>query len=142
MFKKATLSFIVMLILMVSMIFAGTYVTNVRPDRIITNSINGDAETIQVCVSISVVNVEDLIASITVNGGEKIFSNGYYYCAIDDILHIYFNKNEVIEYLIGAEIEGEAVVDLTGSFQSGDKIIDIEGSDVIEVINPTKKITK
>ena len=135
---RMVLSFSMILVLITSTVFADNIV-QVQPYKIVLNSIKGTADTIQVSVPISVVKVEDLEASISIGGGEGISSVGFYYCAIDDVLHIYFDKDEVIEYIMDNGIEGEVEAYLNGSFNNGDEVVDINGSDIVEVHNPTQK---
>lgn len=116
------------------------YTVRVEPDKIVPNAIAGKADDLQVSVLISVPSVEDLVASISIAGGEEITAIGYDYCAIDDVLHIYFDKDIVIKQILAAKLNGEVVVSLDCSFWDGDETVYIEGSDMIEVYNaPIKK---
>jgi hypothetical protein len=128
------LSFLMILVLITSTVFAET--VNVQPDKIVLNSEKGEADTIQVSVPIRVAKVEDLVASISIGGGKEIFSVGFYYCAIDDILHIYFEKDEVIGNIRENNLEGLVEVSLQGSFNNGDDVQYINGFDIVEVFDP------
>lgn len=131
MLRKVVLG--IMLILLITSV-ALSYTVRVQPDKIVPASANGMADTIQVSVIISVAEVKDLTASISIAGGDSIDNIDFYYCATDDVLHIYFDKDEVIDNLDG--LDGEVVVDLTASFTNGDSPVEIEGSDILEVFNP------
>lgn len=117
-----------------------SYTIRVEPDKIVPNAMNGKADDLQVSVLISVPKVEKLVASICIQEGEEIVAVGYDYCAIDDVLHIYFDKETVIKQILAANLDGEVVVSLAGSFWDGEETVFIEGSDTIEVYNaPIKK---
>ncbi len=137
MFKKLGLG--IVLVLGIAS-FGLSYTVRVEPDKIVPNSIAGKADDLQVSVLISVPSVKDLVASISIAGGEEIDAVGYDYCAIDDVLHIYFNKDTVIQQILAANLDGEVVVSLAGSFWDGEKTVLIEGFDTIEVYSaPVKK---
>ncbi len=117
-----------------------SYTVRVEPDKIVPNAWKGKAEDLQVSVLISVSSVEEFAASISIEGGDPIPAVGFDYCAIDDVLHIYFDKDAVIQQILAENLDGEVVVSLNCSFWDGDNEVFIVGSDAIEVYNaPVKK---
>lgn len=128
---------IVIALLMTSVVLG--YTVQVQPGKIVPNSKAGAADTIQVSVAISVSSVEDLVATISLGGGAAIYDIGFYYCAIDDILHIYFDKDTVIEQIEADGLDGAVDVYLECTFLSDEGPVEITGYDTIEVFNaPTK----
>lgn len=159
MLRRMVLSFLMIFVLITSTVFAEDVkieTFQVQPDRIVLNSDQGAADTIKfsfdlvACNGVEVeVKVED--ASISFNGIGEIDSTGSKYCAIDDILHIYFDKEKVIEVLRGPPlIVGDVdVLFLTGYIQyyTGTNcdvvnlhyFVDNDDYGTVEVINPGKK---
>ena len=137
MIKKMVLS-LSCVMLMVSAVFALDVTIRVKPDRIITNSVTGTDKDIKVSIPISVASMDNVKVTLTLEGegiveGSDVKSEGWKYCAIDDVLHIYFDKKKMIGAL--GDADGEVKVTLDGYYQNGDDEVVLHGEDWIEVLS-------
>jgi hypothetical protein len=81
--------------------------------------------------------ITDFEASLQIEGCSEIIASAtFYYCPYDDMLHIYFDKDEVLNCLEDNEIEGQVTVFVWGRFLNGTDLVGFSGSDVVEVLVP------
>jgi len=112
---------------------------DVNPYRII---LSGDScsEDIHVNVPMILITgdlITDFEASLQFEGcSEIIASASFYYCPYDNMLHIYFDKDAVLNCLEDNEIEGQVTVRVWGSFLNAGDLVEFSGYDVVEVLVP------
>ena len=124
----------------------------VQPDKIVLNSIKGTADTIKVSFPFHASTVEGVyVDSISFDYAEvedpAYLFIGFKYCLIDDILHIYFDKDKVIDFLnINVTDRGVVDVDLVVyiDYYDNDVLDTLEfvGDGTVEVVDPSKKESK
>jgi len=157
MLKKINLSIVCLLLVMLFAVqpcFAEEVNVSIEPDQIILNAggsgNSAAAQTIQASIG-GTGKVTECIADLTIDGADgastiAIKNCGSHYCVIDDILHIYFDRDAVLAELEAEGIgspEGDlctATVEATISYtdENGEHSKDISGSDDVTVINPEK----
>ena len=116
--------------------FADT--VNISPHRIVLCA-DGSSEDIQARIPMNLspgYSITDFEASLRFDGNsEVISSSGFYYCPLDNVLHVYFNKDAVLLYLKAHKIEGVVIADVWGQFDEGDASVEFSGSDRVEVLD-------
>lgn len=112
---------------------------NISPFKIILNA-DGNSEDIQARIPMVIAagnSITDFEASLRIdNANDTVVAIDFYYCAIDDILHIYFDRKEVLQYLKDNEIKGEVTAAVWGSFYDFDNLVEFSGYDDVVVIDP------
>ena len=113
---------------------------NISPFKIILNA-DGNSEDIQARIPMVLPaggSITEFDAALWFNSEtEEILAEGFYYCAIDDILHVYFDRTDVLDYLRGnKEIEDKVVANVWVGFFNGYDYVELSGFDVVEVIDP------
>jgi hypothetical protein len=111
----------------------------IQPDRIILNA-EGKSETDTIQASIPMAlgfMVEGCEATLTI-GEASIEADGYKYCYVDDILHVYFDKGAFLKFLEDNGILGTVEANVAGTVSGEGESVAFEGDDTIEVIDPDK----
>ena len=107
-----------------------------KPYKIILTTEGASDNTIQANIPMAVgIDISDFQAYLTL-AGTDIEAVGFDYCPIDDILHVYFDRLEVVEFLIAEDISGELEVTVWGSFFDGFTDITFDGKDDVELVTP------
>ena len=109
----------------------------IKPYRIILTN-TGNSETIQALIPMVIAgNISEFQATLRFEGfEEEITTTDYYYCIIDDILHVYFNRSTVTDFLLANHVSGRTKATVAGSFKADDTEIEFFGDDYVEVVNP------
>lgn len=107
----------------------------VKPDKIILTTEGTAENTIQVNIPMSVgTDISLFEATFTIDGTDFLAVD-FEYCAIDDILHVFFDREDIVGYLLGEDVDLVEVT-VTGSFNDGFMDIYFDGIDEVEVITP------
>ena len=138
------LTFYCLLLSLVLFVFPGQGLSdivkvNISPFKIILNA-DGSSDDIQAKIPMALPagEITDFEASLLIGDADEILiTSDFYYCAIDNILHIYFDRKTVLDYLKDNEIEGKGLIaEVWGSFYVGDEYVEFEGDDIVEVLDP------
>jgi hypothetical protein len=109
---------------------------NIEPQKIILTDSSRD-DTIQASIPMQIsTTISDFEATLSFDGKGQIKATGYKYCYIDDILHIYFDKKEVVKFLSDNDISGKVTASVSGSLMDGIESVTFSGDDKIEVVEP------
>ena len=108
----------------------------IKPYRIILTD-TGNSETIQALIPMVIAGgISEFQATLSFEGFDgEIETDDFYYCAIDDILHVYFNRSQVIDHLLN-KVSGRTKAVVAGSFKADDREIEFFGDDWVEVVKP------
>ena len=135
------LAFCGLLLSLVLFVFPGQILSdtvNISPFKIILNA-DGNSDDIQARIPMALPGGEitDFEASLLIGDApEVLVTTDFFYCAIDDIMHIYFDRKAVLDYLKDYEIEGKVIAQVWGDFFVGGEPVDFEGDDIVEVLDP------
>ena len=112
---------------------------NISPFKIILNA-DGNSDDIQARIPMALPagEITDFGASLLFGKAPEVLTTeDFYYCVIDNILHIYFDRGVVLDYLRDNKIEGDEVIaQVWGSICVGEQCVEFEGFDIVEVIDP------
>ena len=135
--KINSLILVLLLVSVIAQISLADDKVKIEPQKIILNDSTRD-ETIKASIPMQLSStISKFNATIKFDEEGDIKAKSYKYCAIDDILHIYFNKQEVIKFLSDNNISGKKVTaSVSGSLMDGDKKVTFSGEDEIEVVKP------
>ena len=118
----------------------------IQPDQIILNAggkgtSEGD-QTIQASIA-GTGMVKDCSATLTIDG-EEVSTIKFHYCVLDDILHIKFDREDVLDILEGKGTpEGVLyIATVSATINATEDPEDLEGSAEVLVIDPEKKPEK
>ena len=109
----------------------------IKPYRIILTD-TGNSETIQALIPMVIAGgISEFQATLRFEGFDgEIETDDFYYCAVDDILHVYFNRSQVISFLSEKKVSGRTKALVEGSFKADNKEIEFFGDDYVEVVKP------
>lgn len=123
-------------------ILSDTVKVNISPFKIILNA-DGSSDDIQAKIPMALPaggSITEFGATLRFNGeDEEIPTESFYYCAVDDILHVYFNRKAVLEYLNFYEIQDKVVAEVWVGFFDGYEYVEFEGDDIVEVLDPDQR---
>ena len=133
--KINSLTLVLLLVSVVAQISLADTV-NIDPHKIILNDSTKN-DTIQASIPMQISStISNFNATISFNGKGEIKATSYKYCNVDDMLHIYFDKEEVVKFLSDNNISGQVTASVSGSLMDGDKSVTFSGDDKIEVVEP------
>ena len=136
--KTNSLILILLLVSVIAQISLADDKVKIEPKKIILNDSTRN-ETIQVSVRLQISStISKFNATLSLDGNGQIKAKDYKYCDTDEILHIYFDKKEVVKFLSDNDISGKVTASVSGSLLDGDKEVTFSGSDKIEVVKPKK----
>ena len=109
----------------------------IKPYRIILTD-TGNSETIQALIPMVIAgDISEFQATLSFAGADgEIETTNYYYCIIDDILHVYFNRSQVISHLKENYVSGRTEATVEGSFLVDGEETRFIGNDDVEVVTP------
>ena len=115
---------------------------NINPFKIILNA-DGNSDDIQAKIPMALPagEITDFEATLLIDKvGEGVITFDCYYCAVDNILHVYFDRETVLGYLRDNGIEGKGLpAEVWGSICVEGQCIDFEGEDRVEVLGPGQR---
>jgi len=115
---------------------------NISPFKIILNA-DGNSDDIQARIPMALPagEITDFEAYLLFgDADEMLVTDEFYYCAVDNILHVYFERSAVLKYLKENNIEGSNVIaQVWGGFFVGDLYVDFAGSDSVIVLDPDRR---
>ena len=114
-------------------------IVNISPFKIILNA-DGNSDDIQAKIPMALPagEITGFEASLRIDSADEILiTSDFYYCAIDNILHVYFDRKTVLDYLKDNKIEGKGLLaEVWGDFYVGAEPFEFEGDDIVEVLDP------